>query len=538
MILFEDLTGVVLWLLTTIMTVNGLFLCFVFYHRMARKRYYAIKDSARERYQPVIAGFVAGQISVERAIELLAGGTSRPEQDAVEEMLLETVAVANANRERMSELLLGTGLLERWARQAFGRARGNYVLRCAVRGQAMSTDPRRFARIRAWVRRLRIFSVPRAIAVDHLGWLAPSFVRVFVAEALKDPAMEVRGTAVSVIGRNRDPQGIPLLVDELARSVEQNSDLSLRSVKLALVKYQRDDLPYFVAHLTHKLPRVRFFLVDAVSQICNRFLREESEKKPASSSRGSGLRHRSSSARMASSRGLMLNKNDFSREFYAVLIDGLVHDEFADVRARSAGVIRHFRDEATTEALRTLLSDGNEFVRLHAARACGDRSYAALTPELAKLLADPKWRVREAAAQSLRALGNEGIRELYKQFVATKDRYTSEQITDEIQRSGAIEDLAASLVSTNEYLPLAEAVCRKMVAMGKTSLLLNAMASPAVPSEARAFIMTAMAFAPPPEFFDVLAQIAEYDTGPLGMKASSLLGASGSTRAATGGASA
>ncbi len=145
----------------------------------------------------------------------------------------------------------------------------------------------------------------------------------------------------------------------------------------------------------------------------------------------------------------MLNKNDFSREFYEVFIERLVSDEFADVRARCAGVIHHFRDDRTTDALRKLLCDENEFVRLHAARACGDRSYAAVKSELSKLLADSKWRVRQAAAESLRALGKEGMEELYRQLVTTQDRYTSEQITDEMQRSGAIEDLAASLVSSN-----------------------------------------------------------------------------------------
>ncbi len=539
MILFEDLTGLVLWLLATIMTVNGLFLCFVFYRRLARKRYYAIKDSARERYQAVIAAFVAGESTVERATELLQGATAQPAQDAVEELLLETVA--QGDRERMSELLLGTGHLERWVKKAFGRKRGPAVLRAAIRGQEPAADTRALTRLLTPVRRLRIFSVPRAIAVDHMGWLATSLVRTLTAEALRDPAFEVRSTAVSVIGRNRDPHAIPLLVEELARSVQQNNGLSLRSVKLALVDYDREDLPHFVPHLTHALPRVRFFLVDAVSQICNRLSHDQTSSKSGSSSRvsGSGLRRQSGSGRVPSSRGVRLNKNDFSREFYAVFIDRLVGDEFADVRARCAGVIRHFRDSQTMDALRVLLRDENEFVRLHAARACGDRSYAALRQDLARLLNDPKWRVREAAAQSLRALGKEGISELYRQFVTTQDRYASEQITDEIQRSGAIEDLAASLISSNEYLPLAEGVCRKMVKMGKTSLLLNAMASPAVPSEARAFIMSAMTAEPPPEFYEVLAVIAQTDTGPLGMKAGSLLETpSGSRRAASGGASA
>ena len=81
MILFEDLTSVVLWLLATVTAINLVFLFFVFFRRLARKRYYAIKDSARERYQAVIAGYQSNQVTVESATELLAGATTRPERD-------------------------------------------------------------------------------------------------------------------------------------------------------------------------------------------------------------------------------------------------------------------------------------------------------------------------------------------------------------------------------------------------------------------------------------------------------------------------
>lgn len=538
MVLFEDLTSVVLWLLATVFAINLVFLFFVFFRRVARKRYYAIKDSARERYLAVISGFASRQVAVEQATDLLAGATSRPERDAVEELLLD--AVESGDRERLTELVIGSGYLQRWAAQAFGRRRGREVVRAAIHSQVPAPRSARWARFTDPILRLRMLSVPRAIAAEHLGWLAPSLSRVFMSEALADPSLQVRSTAIAVIGQNRDRRAIGQLVEELARAVAQKSDISLRSIKVALVSYELDDLPYFVPYLSHELPRVRFFLVDAISQIANNpaavfaLSKNESSRRSAvrmqsASGRASSSRHRSASrissraSSRASSRGLLLNKNDFSRDFYEVFLAELANDKFADVRARCAEVVRHFRDRRAADALRTLLRDENEFVRLHAARACGDRVYAPLSSELARLLADSKWRVREAAAQSLRASGRDGIGELYRRFVTTDDRYAAEQITEEIQRSGAIEDLAASLVSSNVTLPLSEAVCRKMILMGKSSLLLNAMASAAVPGEARAFIMNAMQLAPPPEFFALLQQIAATDTGPLGMKAGSLL---------------
>lgn len=535
MILFENLTSVALWLLATVTAINLLFLFSVFFRRLARKRYYTIRDSARERYQAVIAGYQARQVGIEEATGLLASASSRPERDAVEELLLD--AITSGDRQRMTELVLGAGYLERWAVQAFGRRRGREVLRAAIHAKAARPRSAKHARFVNPILRMRMLSIPRAIAMNHLGFVEPPLARIFMADALGDPSLEVRSTAIAVIGRNRDRAAIPLLVNELAHAVAQDSDISLRSIKLALVSYDLDDLPYFAPYLLHALPRARFFLVDALSQICNDPLAQIGQK-PNDSSRRSAVRLQSASGRISSSsrhgsssrgssrissRGLLLNKNDFSREFYEVFLSQLVRDEFADVRARCSGVVRHFRDRRTIESLRRLLRDENEFVRLHAARACGDRAYAPLSSELARLLTDTKWRVREAAAQSLRASGKDGMGELYRRFVTTDDRYASEQITEEIQRSGAIEDLAASLVPSNVTLPLSEAVCRKMIVMGKTSLLLNAMASAAVPGEARASIMNAMQLAPPAEFFAILQQIAATDTGPLGMKAASLL---------------
>ncbi len=509
MILLEDLTSLVLWLLATIACINFLFLCFVFYRRLARRRYYTIKDSARDRYSDVIRKFSAGRLTVEQAASLLREASDRAEQDALEEMLL--AATKAQDRQRTTELLLALGYVERWAQIAFGRRRARYLVRQAIRREPAKDIPSRWQNLVRPIQRVRALSVPRALAVSHLGTLSAELAHFFGAEALKDPAKEVRVMAIIIMGRNREPSAIPLLIEQLASVVNKPTDISLRTVKTALVAYQVDDLPHFIPALTHAAPRVRFFVVDAAAQICQR-----------------------------AARTLPLNKNDFSQRFYETFLDTVVTDSFADVRARSAGVIRHFRDQRAVQALRKLLHDENEYVRLHAARACSDRLYLQLKSDLTQLLGDARWRVREAAAQSLRAFGHEGVRELYEQFVTSTDRYTSEQITEEIQRAGIIEDVAASLVPGQPDFSLADQVCRKMVTMGKTSLLMNAMASTGVPAEARAAIMDALVPAAPPQFWAVVKAIADTDSGPLGFKASSLLG-SGIRRqvqSATGGVSA
>ena len=497
MILLEDLTRFVLWLLFTIFTVNMLFLSFVFYRRLARARYYAVKDSARERYQHVINKFLHRELDVAQAATLLEEAASQPEQDALEEMLL---GARREQAERLSELLFAVGYVDRWARTAFGYRRGRtFVQRAFRRDPPLGTGP-----ANRWnpLLRLRFFSVPRAIAIERLGSLAPLLATYFAAEALADPAFEVQRTAIGVLGRHRVPTAVPQLVKELERAVEQASDLSLRTVKAALVCYQIDDLPWFVPVLEHPLPRVRFFLVDAVREICLRAAKE-----------------------------LPLNKNDFSQAFYELFLERIAVDPSADVRARGAAVIGYFRDQRAVQVLRRLLTDENEFVRLHAARAGADRLFTPLVPDLLRRLEDEKWRVREAAARSLRAMGREGFDELLKLFVATADRYTADQIIDEIQRSGTVEDVVSSLVPGNPDFSLAEAVCRKMVQMGKTSLLINALSSSGVPDEARAVMMDAIALAPPPEFYPLLQMLAQHESA-LGFKASSVLNASAIRRSA------
>jgi HEAT repeat protein len=495
LLLLEDLTSVLLWFFATIVCVNFVFLCFVFYRRFARARYYRIKDAARQRYEGVVATFLAGRLTVEQATGLLEGATTRPERDLLQELLL--AGGAQGNEMRTSELLYTLGFVEQWARQAFGARRARQAVQ---RGMRREKTPESVEVARSLLnpfRSLRILAIPRALAVNQLGHLAPEFSHSLCTEALRDPSAEVRRTAVTAMGRNRLPAAIPLLVQELARVVAQPSGLSLRTVKTALVAYRLEDLPAFVPFLTHPQPRVRFFLVDPTREISQR-----------------------------AARRLPLNKNDFSQEFYAVFLERLVQDSFADVRARSAAVVRHFRDRRAEEALRGLLADENEFVRLHAARACADRFYAGLTPDLVRLMRDPRWRVREAATQALRAFGGGGLKEVYQQFVESTDRYMCEQVAEEFQRQGIVRELVGELAGGGDA-HLAQDVCKKLVLMQKTSLLTNAMVSPGVPPEARAMIMDALTLAPPPEFYPLLQYIIENDKGPLGFKAESILHSSG-----------
>lgn len=535
MLLIEDLILVTIWLLVTVIAINLVFLAFVFYRRWWRTRYYRAKDEARERYRRAIAEFVAGEVAVQTTAGSLAEAKAPPERDAIQELLLDGITPQNADR--ITELFYALKYVEHWSRTAFGRKKSTELMR---RSQVREQVPISTAVEESWLnrfRQMRVFSVPRALAVDHLGNLAPENAQVFMAEALHDPSTEVRRVAVAAMGRSRNPAAIPLLLDELHKAISEGNDVSLRTTKAALVCYQLADLQYFIPHVTHPNPRMRFFVVDTLREICNRAGRKGSRAGSGISSRagsgvgsgvgsgiGSGVRPGSGIGSGAGSGTLttgLLTRRGFPPELCEVLLQHSVNDSFADVRARAAALVAHFRDAQAVEALRKLLGDENEFVRLHAVRMCADRYYGDLIPEVLKCMADTRWRVREAAVKTLGAFGVAGLSELYKYFVSTGERYESEQIAEEIQRTGMVDSLLTALGSGGETSRLAEAVCRKLTVMGKTSLLTNAVAQ-RIPTEARLLLMEALMAAPTPRYVAILETLAETDGGPVGQKARDL----------------
>ncbi|MGH9492824.1 MAG: HEAT repeat domain-containing protein, partial [Terriglobales bacterium] len=227
MFLIEDLTTVVVALLVAVSAINLLFLIFVFSRRAARNRYYRAKDAARERYRNVLSQFVNGEITTEQAAESLHSASGAAARDAVQERLLASVDPANV--EHVSDLFFALGYVDRWAQTAFGRGRAAQLKERSRRREkaAISTGQRQS--MWNFLRRMHLFSVPRALAVDHLGNLAPEFSQVFVAEALHDPSTQVRRVAVEAIGKNRHPAAIPLLLEELRKAIDEGNDISLRT---------------------------------------------------------------------------------------------------------------------------------------------------------------------------------------------------------------------------------------------------------------------------------------------------------------------
>ena len=487
----EDVGQLVLWLVLLVLSLNLVFLFFLFRRRLIRKRFFAQKDAARERYRDAVDAFTLGQTSMEQAATALGDARSAAEREVLSEMLF--AASTADNTERISELLFLLGFVAEWTKAAFGRKASRELGGIFLKGEGKSI-PIKWPKLLRPVYRTRIAAVPRALAVNNLGRLSPKHAQLCLSSALGDPSPQVRRVAVEGLGRSQNPQAIPLLVEDLRKAADEQNDLSLRTLKAALIRYRLEDLEAFLPYLSSPSRRCRFFVIDSIRQICDR---------AAANSR--------------------VTKNDFSPARYRAVLEKCQFEECEDVRARRAYVARYFRDPSAIEMLRRLMSDQNEFVRLHALRASADRFYTDLVPDVVQRLTDERWLVREAAVQTLQAMGTKGTDAMFRFFVDCTDRFAAEQACDEFQRRGIVPQLLAAMAGGGDQGLLAENVARRMAAMGKASLLLSHLTSSDSFAVQIALIDT-LAVNPTQEFVSVLNELSLQDSGQISSKARQVLG--------------
>jgi hypothetical protein len=489
-VLLENLTAVVLWLLVTILWINAVFLAFLVHRRVSRRRFFTIKDAARNRFSRIIQELNAGKTTFENAAMLLASAKLEPELEAVHDLLRPTM-----ESEAVTKLLFSIGSIERWARGAFGRMRAPAMVERAMQGEAtIHSRPKEEV---WWLHpgKFRVTSVERARAMSYLGRLYAPVAVVFASEGLHDPSPEVRRVAMRALGRNRHPSAIPLIMEELDTTVSRGGkEISFRSARSALVNYPIQNLAAFTPYLHHKHPRVRFAVIDAIRDICQR-----------------------------TAATTMVSKNDFPIEIYDACINELVNDSYVDVRARVAGIIRYFRDVPAMGALRQLTRDENEFVRLHAVRACGDRHLIDLVPDLAERLDDDSWRVCEASIKSLLIFGEQGQEVLFQHFIRSESEHACEQLADELQRSGIVSSLLATCAKDGHGDRTA-AVFRKFTLLEKDTMLLHAIASPDLDAAIRLAVLHVLMIEPRDEVVAAVQLVAQTDPSVVGQRAAALLG--------------
>jgi HEAT repeat protein len=254
--------------------------------------------------------------------------------------------------------------------------------------------------------------LPRVRSAERLGLIghAPSW-RLLV-RALEDLHPQVRSAAAFALGAIAEPQSFPALVERLQNiALTPSAGLSLPHIKAALVCFPLRQASELVDLLKHSHPRVRFLAADVVREML----------VPSSCTGGAEDLQ-------------LLKTEDVAPEMADLFLTRLVFDDNPNVRARTAPVIARLDDPRAGWQLVTLLNDVQWFVRLHAVRALAQPRFGTLAEHLSRRLTDVNWRVREAVVRSLLSFGPAGAERLLQHFLTTQDRYSLEQIAEELQR--------------------------------------------------------------------------------------------------------
>jgi HEAT repeat protein len=259
--------------------------------------------------------------------------------------------------------------------------------------------------------------VARAEAAESLGLLQDAESWPELVKALGDSHRAVRSAAARALGRTRAPASFRFLAQKLEdAALGRGASMSRRTLKMALAGF---DLAYsagLAGMLQHPDQRVRFLAADVIAAAL------QSAADPA--------------------RNELLTPASVPDVIAGIFLRNLCIDPNPDVRARAADVIPHLPDDRGLAVLLTLLDDSEWFVRLHATRALAECRGFPLEV-LRRRLTDSNWRVREAAARAIGARGEEGAGFLLAHFHSTNDRYSREQVVEEIERAGLVPSLGA-----------------------------------------------------------------------------------------------
>lgn len=325
-------------------------------------------------------------------------------------VLLDRLASVEATSDvncigRLRRLCYDLGLAAQWQRQLGGQPPGGLIAGLVGRHvTVLEGIP-------------SLSFVARAEAAENLGLIRDQRSWPLLAKALNDPSSAVRSVAVRALGRIQTPASFPILIQKLQDSaLGKEGSVSLRSLKMALASFPLVYASELGAMLQHPHRRVRFLAADLVATMAQR---NGNPEPPWHFPHGPLL-----------------------DPIAEIFLTGLATDPNPDVRARAADVIAHLEDSRALPALLVLLEDPEWFVRLHAVRAAAELRPTPLQ-ELGNRLTDPNWRVREATVHAVAVKGRRGVSFLLAHFHVADDRYSREQVAEEIERLGLLPSLVA-----------------------------------------------------------------------------------------------
>ena len=139
-----------------------------------------------------------------------------------------------------------------------------------------------------------------------------------------------------------------------------------------------------------------------------------------------------------------------NRDVYDFAVSNLAHPD-PEVRTKALKVIAPCEKELGIlheGVLAPLLEDPVWFVRLQAVRTLGSQQRKENAQDIAILVLDDKWQVRNAAAIALTLLG-EGAIDFFWTLLKAKDRYAKESVCEEMQKSNFV-DLLLELLTNSQ----------------------------------------------------------------------------------------
>jgi HEAT repeat protein len=430
--LIEHITEVVLTIVVMVLLGTGALVAMAIGRRQRRERYFERLDDMRQRYRPVVAALLGKKIDYEKGLDALKGIGGLDRLYFLEQLLLEKQPNA-AQIPVARQLAEDLGLVKIWQSHLAGKF-DVATLRDAL------------ARPEGLLQRVgRLNFILKAKSAENLGAIRHQPSWPLLANALHDSHPDVQSVAARALAAIGEPESFVPLLERIKEIVLHPSNkISLRSAKSALVSFPLKEAHRLLPAMKHEHPRVRFLAVD--------ILREMVEHEAALNE------------------DFVLDASMFGAEVGELLLTHSCFDDNGDVRARSAPIISYLVDVRGTPVLLTLLEDPQWFVRLHTVRALAKRKFLSQAEQVAQRLTDAHWLVRQAAAQTLLVFGHAGVDTLADHMLQTQDRYSREQIADEMQRSGLIPTLVAQYGTSTENREAL--VFAQLAEMGKTSYLL------------------------------------------------------------------
>ncbi len=271
----------------------------------------------------------------------------------------------------------------------------------------------------------------RSLAADKLGRIGSESSTRHLLEALRDPEIEVRSVALRSLGRIPDPKAFPLLMTWLPRITTEEEGVFASTLKNTLIKLGESVVPAILSKMDECDEEMQALLIECLGEIGT----------PKASQ---------------------------------ALIRKLTHPN-PEIRAKAARALGKIGDPSAIPSLLESGSDPVWFVRLQVCRALGRMGNGKIIDFLCQRLTDENWQVRAAAAESLRQMGFPAFSALIKILMEGEDRYAREQIAEEMQRSGIVDELIDALEHPeNEKAEMSKQFLSSLVKLKVTSLMRHA----------------------------------------------------------------